>query len=308
MARNLPVVDPEIGTSVPAAGHIPAPDKSFDILKTRPELWKLLGLDREDNMTSRPGALSTPTVIPAARPSMPGMRTVVFAFSRPAAARLKADATPLHETRWISTKDAITALIWRSVMRARFPDATNSPNSTKEGGAGDPKARVNVPVNGRSLFQPELPPSYINNVIFHCTTEMPLSQVVGSETLAPLASTIRRGIDIIKSDVSLVRDAAILAASIPDVGSLVSAFKDFLRSELATSSWVDFPFYDVDFGPALGRPDLIRIPRGQWTEFCVLGPRKPNGDVEVFISLQGDQMERFLVDTEFQKYASFVCE
>ncbi|KAI2621574.1 transferase family-domain-containing protein [Xylaria nigripes] len=307
IARKLLAVNPKKNISIPAAGHTPAPDKSFDILKTRPELWKLLALDSKDNMIPRPSAVSTPTMIPAARPSMPGMRTVVYSFSERAAARLKADATPLNEKQWISTKDALTALIWRSVMRARFPDAAKSRNGIRKRGS-DPKVRVNVPINGRALLQPKLPPSYINNVIFHCTSEMPLSQVVGSDSLATLASTIRSEINTIKSDGSLVRDAAILASLIPDVGSLISGLKDFLGSDLATTSWVDFPFYDVDFGPALGRPDLLRIPRGQWTEFCVLGPRNSKGNVEVFISLKGDEMERFLVDTEFQEYARFVCE
>ncbi|KAK5637148.1 hypothetical protein RRF57_012860 [Xylaria bambusicola] len=298
MTQHLSVATPRIDFS--------ASGRSFDSLKTRPELWKLLGLDCEGNWTRRPGTLSTPTVIPAAGTSSPGMRTVVFTVSPSSAARLKEDITTRLKNRWISTNDALAALLWRSVMRARFPNATKPLNGMQR--TEDPIVRVNVPVNGRSLFQPKLPSSYINNVIFHCTPGLPLSKVVGPEPLAQLASTIRDGINVIKSDTTLVRDAAVLASLIPDIRSLESEFKDFLGSELATSSWVDFPFYDVDFGPVLGKPDLIRIPRGQWTEFCLLGPRKQNGDVEVFISLKSDQMERLLVDTEFQSYAQFVCE
>ena len=309
IVRKISAVKPYSSISVPAAGHVPAPDKSFDALKTRPELWKLLGLDSEENLTPRPGGPSTPTLIPTSSPSVKGMRTVVYSFSRLASARLKADATPLQEDRWISTNDALTALIWRSVMRARFPNAAKSPMN-----AGDSKAVVYVGVDCRSLFKPELPPSHINNVILNCITELPLSRVVGagSETLAALASTIRHELNTIKSDSTLVSDAAALASLLPDVGRLASTFTPFQGNQLATSSWVGFPFYDVDFGPALGRPDLIRVPRGQWTAvtdmFCLLGPRKPNGDVEVYISLKGDEMERFLEDTEFQKYGSFVCE
>jgi hypothetical protein len=276
----------------------------FERLKMRPELWKLLGLHWEDNLAPSDGP-SLPVAIPAAGASIPGMRTGIFSFSREACAKLKKDLSPVQLNQWISTKDALTALIWRSVMRARFYDIKNIPRSAK---GAEPKSIVTVAVNGRSLFKPELPDTYINNVVYCCMNELPLSEVLGDTTLTSLAGAIRQRIETIKSDTTLIQDANTLASCIPDVGKLTFAFKDFLGFDLITSSWIDLPFYDIDFGPILGRPDLIRVPRNQFGGLCCLQPRKPNGDIEVFISLKGDEMDRLLGDIDFNKYARFICE
>ncbi|KAI0407185.1 transferase family-domain-containing protein [Xylaria palmicola] len=299
---------PEVSGHNPSIHDIPASQESFDRLKSRPELWKLLGLHWEDNNVAPENAISLPTTIPAAAMAIPGMRTCIFSFSPEAGARLKADATPLDEKKWISTKDAMAALIWRAVMRARFPDIAQSARDSEmvkadEGG----KSIISVAIDGRSLCK--VPYSFINNVVYCCMTEMPLRTIFAEDQLATLASRIRGNIEAVKSDPSLIRDTNILAASIPDVRQLAIAFKDFLGRDLVTTSWIDIPFFDgIDFGSVLGVPEFMRIPRGQFGGICSLQPRKPNGEVEVFISLKGDDMDRFLEDTEFRKYAQFVCE
>ncbi|KAK3324442.1 transferase family-domain-containing protein [Cercophora scortea] len=284
------------GNSISAVYNENALSASFQTLKTRSELWKLL----------------------AAGGSIPGMETAIFSFSRDAIARLKQDATPSDKSQWISGNDALTALIWRSVMRARFSHEGDAKLSTTSGsqatgingnGAGingEPKSIVSVAINGRSLLNPPLPASYINNVVYCCMTELPLTQVLSSP-LSTLASSIRRRIEAIKSDPELIQDATLLAAAIPDVSKLTFAFREFLGCDLVTSSWIDTPFYEVDFGPVLGKPDLIRVPRGQFGGLCCLQPRKPGGDLEVFVSVRGEELEKLLGDEEFGKYASFVC-
>ncbi|KAK3687926.1 transferase family-domain-containing protein [Podospora appendiculata] len=303
--------------SIPAFNNKTASGASFQTLKTRPELWKLLGLHWEDNIAPPPDAPSLPTSFPAAGGSIPGMQTAIFSFSRDAIARLKQDATPSDKSQWISGNDALTALIWRSVMRARFSHGSNFKSSTStesqatvfNGGVesgNEPKSIVSVAINGRSLLKPPLPASYINNVVYCCMTELPLVQMLSSP-LSTLASSIRRRIEAIKSDPALIHDATLLASAIPDVGKLTFAFRAFLGRDLVTSSWIDIPFYEVDFGPVLGKPDLIRVPRGQFGGLCCLQPRKPGGDVEVFVSVRGSELGELLEDEEFGRYASFVC-
>lgn len=132
--------------------------------------------------------------------------------------------------------------------------------------------------------------------------------VPSSEPLATIARAIRCGIETIKSDATLAQDAYTLASLLPDVRKLIPAFADIWGRNLVSSTWVDFPLFDVDFGPALGKPELIRIPRYQWFRIHIIGPRKPNGDVELFICLNGDEMDRLRQDVEFQQYATFVTE
>ena len=294
--------------TTPIASQIPVSGNSFDDLKTRPELWKLLGLHQEATLALTPPPHPKPAMMPAAKGGHPDMRTAIFSISQDASARLKTDATLSDGGQWISTSDVVTALLWRSVMRARFPDAEEPPEEHINTGRERPKSVMVVPLNGRSLFKPELPQSHINNVIYCCINELPLHDVVGPEPLATLARTIRRGIETIKSDATLAQDAYTLASLLPDVRKLIPSFADISGRNFVTSSWVDFPLYDVDFGPALGKPELIRLPRYQWFGFHVIGPRKRNGDVELFICLNGEEMDRLRKDVEFQEYATFVAE
>jgi trichothecene 3-O-acetyltransferase len=308
---------PESNGRHPALHEIPSSPETFDRLKGRPELWKLLGLHWEENLTVAKDAVSLPTTIPAAAVAIPGMRTCIFSFTPEACSRLKADAKPSSKGGWISTQDALVALIWRSVMRARLSEAAKPGTATNGVSNGTASATrqnsiVSVAIEGRSLCKPKVPYSIINNVVYCCMTEMPVTTILDPDpsknTLSNLALAVRSNIEAFKSDPVLVNDTNQLAASIPDVGKLSIAFKDFLGYDLITTSWIDAPFYQgVDFGPPLGKPDFMRLPKGQFSGICSLQPRKANGDIEAFISLNEEEMERFFKDEEFKKYADFVC-
>ncbi|KAM7188914.1 hypothetical protein V8F33_010361 [Rhypophila sp. PSN 637] len=286
--------------------QIPSSPETFERLKSRPELWKLLGLHPEKNLMVKEDAIRLPTTIPAAAVAIPGMRTCIFAFTPEACARLKADATPAagDGVGWISTQDALVALIWRSVMRARL--SGNTTNLAR------PNSIVSVAIEGRSLCQPKMPYSIINNVVYCCMTEMPVATLLDSTrptTLSKLALAIRGNIEAFKKDALLVQDTNQLAASIPDVGQLAIAFEDFLGHDLITTSWIDAPFYrGVDFGPPLGKPEFMRLPKGQFGGICSLQPKRADGVIEAFISLKDNEMKRFFADDEFMKYATFVCD
>ncbi|KAI0193857.1 hypothetical protein F4808DRAFT_464620 [Astrocystis sublimbata] len=132
------------------------------------------------------------------------------------------------------------------------------------------QATVNILINGQSLFKPALPLSHIN-INFPCT-------------IGPGCPACP----------DLMHDAATLAALIPNMETLGSQFKDFLESEVARTSWVEFPFCDVDFGPVLGEPGLMQIPPGQWSVLSLLAPRRPDdGDIEVVITLTGIKRKDF---------------
>ncbi|KAI0466874.1 hypothetical protein F4859DRAFT_496221 [Xylaria cf. heliscus] len=287
---------------------IPSSKAPFEHLRSRSELWGLFGLHYEDNQTLSTNATSLPTNIPAAATVPPGSRTCTFSFSNRQSAALKAAATPLHGKHWISTLDAITAHIWASLIRVRFIDK-EEPCSIGhlDEETCRPLSSMNIAVDGRRLPGCGFALPRLNNTLYMCRTHLPLSTVLASDALPTLAGAIRQTIETLKSNPDIVRDANALAASIPDVGCLTSTLKDSLACDLGSTSWVDLPFYDLDFGPALGTPRFFRIPRGQFPGICML-PRRPNGDIEVIIYASECEIDRLLDDPNFLRYAKLVSE
>ncbi|KAI1279781.1 hypothetical protein F5Y07DRAFT_357802 [Xylaria sp. FL0933] len=279
--------------------------KPYEGLKSRPELWNLLGLHSEDNLA--PPTASLPTCIPGAPGEVPGVRNCLFCFSVQDAAALKAAATPQASRGWISTQDACSAHIWTSLMRARFPDHDISvSNGRLNEDSDEPLSSMNVAIDGRRIPGYHFAPSRINNTIYCCQPQLPLSMILERDNLPLIAGTIRQKIEAVKSDQDLINDANALAAAIPNVGNLTFVFKDFMGIDFVTTSWTDLPYYDLDFGPGLGKPDFFRMPRNQFTGACCMLPRRPNGDIEVVVSGRVEEIGRLLKDTNFLKYAKFV--
>ncbi|KAI0427030.1 hypothetical protein F5Y09DRAFT_317359 [Xylaria sp. FL1042] len=281
--------------------------KLYEELKWRPELWNFLGLHSEDNLA--PPATSLPTCIPGAPGVIPGVRNCLFSFSVQDAADLKTAATPQARRDWISTKDAYSAHIWTGLMRARFADETILlSNSDHNGDSDRPLSSMNVAMDGRRIPECGFAPSRINNTIYCCQSQLPLSTILERDNLPLIARTIRQKIEAVKSDQDLINDANALARAIPNVGNLPFVFKDFMGIDFVTTSWTDLPYYDLDFGPILGKPEFFRMPRNQFSGACCMLPRRPNGDIEVVVCGREDEIERLLDDTHFLKYAKFVCE
>ena len=277
----------------------------YEELKNRHDLWHLLGLHATENLNHD---CTVPTArdfqhYPAAAspPGSPDSTTCIFRITPTSMRKLKEDATP-RSPGWVSSGDALVALLWRSIMRARFPfKDTHNPR----------ESIVSVAVDGRTLLSPPVSPSYIGNVIFCCMTRLSMSVLLSPQTtIAETALAIRRNIDKAKTP-QVLEDAISLAAGIPDTSSLKIAFKDFLGAELVTTSWIDLPFYDINFGPILGetgRAEFFRIPNGQFGGICSLQPRQTNGVIDVSILLEVEQMKRLRKDKEFTQYVEFVAE
>jgi hypothetical protein len=280
--------------------HISRTD--FERLKQRPELWRLLCLDPILNLEPpviRDSTAVFPTTIPAAPTfSEDDLRVCLFRFTPSTLSKLKKDASPAGPG-WISTKDAMHALMWQSIMKARFPN-------------GDSGTTIlSIPINGRPYLRPEISRSYIGNVILFALTDMPIHTLTSEEmSLAKLSVIIRDSIRACQ-DPNILSNGVDLAAAIPDTRQLVIAVHDYSGLHLSTTSWMDFPFYDIEFGGILGeagRPEFFRMPKDQFGAICSLQPRQKNGVVDIVIGMKGKDMERLLQDTCFSKYARFVCE
>ncbi len=280
----------------------------YEHLKHRSDLWHLLGLHAIENLEIVPTATTATDFrhFPAAAspPHTPSTTTCIFSIGPAVMKKLKQEAAP-DGPEWVSSGDALVALLWRSIMRARFPpQSLDAAQTAKE-------SIVTVALDGRKLLSSSLPTSYVGNVVFCCMTSLSMGALLSSETsLAETALTIRRNLEAAKKQ-QVLEDAIRLASSIPNVTSLKIAFKDFLGADLITTSWIELPFYNIDFGPIFGetgRAEFFRIPKGQFGGICSLQPRQTNGVIDVVILLDVEQMRRLRKDEEFTQYLHFVSE
>jgi len=290
---EIPVFEP---SALPAALAESRSFQDYQSLKHKPESWKLLGLDWRKLTETRELA------IPYA--SIPQINTSIFVFSSESQERVHEDGTPDEDdfqdedAVWVSPNDALVALLWRCIMKARAPSWMNKQHKRD--------SMVSVAINGRRALYPPIPMDYIGNVVFCCLTELPIQQVIAPRTtLASLAVAVRRSVE--KSlDTQILAQAVALSSCIPDVRALGNAFTGWFAEDLVTTSVVDLPSYRTSWGDLLGAPEFVRLPKGQFGGICMLQPRRLDGSVEVFISLEEDEMRRLRADGQFNKYAQFV--
>ena len=292
----LPKVEYLQTENLPPALSRQTPRSRYDSLKQQPRLWKLLGLDwrRLDEVTG--------PVVPYA--VKPAINTSILSFSSDDLEDLAEIGMPDEDDFgdqdpiWVSPKDVLIAFLWRSILKARAPSWIDGPHKKD--------SMASVAINGRRVFYPPIPMSYIGNVVFCCLTEMPIEQLIAPRTkLATIALNLRRSIEA-SLNATVLRDAVDLASCIPDVRKLGNAFTGWFAEDLVTTSVVDLPVYETSWGELLGNPQFLRVPQGHLSGICSVQPRQRDGSVEVFISLLEEEMTRLRQDKSFSKYARFV--
>ncbi|KAK4108600.1 hypothetical protein N656DRAFT_771749 [Canariomyces notabilis] len=279
------------------------------------ELWRLLGLlppaTPEELAATKEFALSAP---PSAPP--PEMKTTIFYVSASNFAALRAAATAESAsnptTTPITANDALMALLWRCIMRAREQAA--SPHERATDYAPSATSLLDTTLDGRALFSADLPWSYMGTMVFIATTSLPVHTLVSpSTTLAQVATAIRKSVDAITRET--LQKAFGLALALEDYGeTLRFPFATFEGAEACFTSWVGLSAFDVSFGEVLfangGRPDHLRPPRREFDAVCrrcVVLPMQVSGGFEVLVSLKREEMEVLEGDGEFARFAKFVC-
>ncbi|KAI0163975.1 transferase family-domain-containing protein [Xylariaceae sp. FL1272] len=270
------------------------------------ETWRLLGL----LAPSEP----SPGFDPNARP--PKMRTTIFYVSASNFEALRAEANHQdieddNEREQITANDALMAMLWRCVTKARAKaaderDGTDyAPNAT---------SLLDLTLDGRGIFSKALPWSYMGTLIFISTTAMSVGRLIDEHTsLSEIASNIRHSINAITSD--RLQQAFDLARSLPDYGdSLRFPFSTFKGAEVCFTSWIGLSAYDICFGDVLfangGHADFLRPPRREYDAYCrrcVVLPMQPSGGFEILLTLKEKEMEIFERDNEVVRYATIVC-
>ncbi|KAI0409326.1 transferase family-domain-containing protein [Xylaria palmicola] len=262
------------------------PEKD-NAMKYDPLLWQLLGLQRPavEVTQSRPR-----------RPVLDNRVTAIFAASEESIAHLKGlSQTPGcgESSSAVSTFDAEAALIWRCVMRARYDELK---------AAGIAHSRLRIPIGLRKTLG--IPKEFPGNVFLNSVAEMPLAALVAETDGRRIAPLIRTAIQATR-DVNRARDAIQLARLLPPHEFRRPLFSGTTAQDLVLTTWREFPFYKDSWGRSLSSteyPHYVRFPEGHRPGMCAMLPRRGDGEVEVLIDMEREQLSRLVDDIEFKQY------
>ncbi|OKL56976.1 hypothetical protein UA08_07781 [Talaromyces atroroseus] len=227
-------------------------------------------------------------------------RGQVFYFSPERLAALKNDAAPgnakhASDVKWISTNDAVSALLWRTVM------AMQSPLESLD---GDPVSVFNIAIDGRQRADPPLHPETLGCFLEYIAVSCPIREILSSDNVADLAVSIRKA--VIRADGQFTDDLVTLIDRLEDVDRLIpTAFLDVPGYNCVQSSWATFDLYTLDWGPALGgRIQAVRSPSvGIINGLQVVMPPPPEGGMEILVSVEASCLEKLLTEPLWMKYA-----
>lgn len=234
----------------------------------------------------------------------------VFYFSPEKIKILKALAAPSNAHRFmdpvvthVSTNDVLTALMWRCVLGAQHPSGDSEAEAEAEA-AGSGPCILGVAVDGRRRAGVPIHKHTIGNIIGFAPVILDLATVKRS-TIADLAISIHRS--IAKTGAPYIDSLTTMVHQAGDVSRLTpTMFLDMPGRHMLMSSWAEFPFYDIPWGPALGhRIQSVRVPAsGVCHAFHIRLPDHPQkGGVEVFVGAMSPAMDRLLVDPLWNEFA-----
>ncbi|ROW01240.1 hypothetical protein VMCG_05978 [Cytospora schulzeri] len=271
--------------------------------RDRRNVIKLLGPDDEKVDISKyrvrpPPANASPTSVP-----QPSLHWVYFHFSGPKLAELKAIASGPSvgdpgepSLQWVSTDDALFALICQRVTAARVKRM-------------EKKQQVIFcrAVNGRRFVEPPIPKEYMGHLVTCVYTTAPLDSSSATDDLPELARRMR--VDLLSTQSLEIQSLATALDESDDKGSIsYGSPLDMSDWDLMISSFSGLGLNQTDFGSVLGgRPLFSKRPRFTPLESLMyFMPKTSEGDVDVACCLRTEDIESLRGDEKFLKYAQYV--
>jgi len=150
-------------------------------------------------------------------------RGQVFYLSAEALVTLKKDASPANVThsdedtpKWVSTNDAVSALLWRTVMAVQHPIETLASN---------PISAFAIAIDGRIRTDPPVHPRTLGCFLEYVGLELPIREMLETYSLADIAVEIRKAVT--KAHKGWTDDVVTLVDGLKDVDRLIpKAFTD----------------------------------------------------------------------------------
>lgn len=277
--------------------------KRLSAAKPDPARWKEL-----DGKYPILKDLGGPPPPPPADFKMPPLKIRLWHFPKSSAARLKQDiGTGLGDDAWISTYDAMIALLWKSITQSKIP--LLRPDL-------DDQVILAYGMNVRSRMEPPLAECYLGNVCALPSTEpRPIRDVINDNGsgLSDLALAVRRATQSTDGQ-AYVSDVSAWVAGLEDRRWININMRSFLGMDLAATSWQGMtPYQDHDFG--FGLPRALRWPHPQFEGYVFILPSRADvkevkGDdgasdegLEAIVCLEASCHDRLLQDEELLRYA-----
>ena len=260
---------------------------------------KALNPGLAEKVVAPPGSSSGST-----SPSAP-LKLCIFRISATQLSQLKSAASaPNPSDEWISTNDALCALLWRHITRARTR-AVHTANF----GPLCPETPLNfsLALEARRRMVPALPQEYLGNAIFHCPITSDFGTVTSSSVpLHAIATLFREAVT--RYDSAKIHAVIGLIDSMDQATDLLMRIHDDPMRGLVVTSWVDTGFYQLEWGGGLGKAESVRLPGIELpggTPVCGIFPRMPDGGLELLVNLEGEAIEALRGDEEFARFAEW---
>lgn len=232
------------------------------------------------------------------------LKVEVFHVSPASLKALKAAATPIVETEthakepmWVSTNDAASALIWRSLVVVTYEETDYK---------DEPLSCCQVAVNSRPKMNPPLPADYFGCALTFGTSYLPISSILVPGSLSTMALMIRQS--IMKVTAPYLESVIATIHNVPDYRRFIpSSFVDLLGRDTVQTSWSAFPLYEYNWGPTLGgKCERVRAPKlGMFNGLQTVLPALPEsqgGGFELMIGLEPHVMDKLKADPVWSEY------
>ncbi|KAK1659592.1 transferase family-domain-containing protein [Colletotrichum godetiae] len=224
----------------------------------------------------------------------------VFYLSQESLRRLKEDAQPrTGDGSYVSTNDALSALIWRSIMAAQFDLAQLD---------GSENSVFNIAIDGRGRSRPLIHPEAMGSFLGFIQVELPIREILEADNLATLSLLIRKAVIAMdeKFAGSFINDVIQLVNDQDDLGALIpTSFLDVPGRNCAQTSWEKFKMYDLNWGNALGgKIAAIRSPScGILNGMQIMYPQHPDGGREMLVGIYESCLDKLCNDPTWARYA-----
>jgi hypothetical protein len=274
--------------------HFTAEERSVGNLDKRNTI-PLLDMSREfsSKLDHQNINLQRSPSLPHAR-SLPRCAWAYFSFSRVSLEALKLVATRALSSGFVSTDDALSAFIWKSVTSVRLARLSATTSSTFARAVD-----VRRPLNISAMH-----PGFVQNMTYNTFTFRQLANM----SLGAIALELRSKVDPRTSDVAYdTRALGTLIARLSDKTCISFAAALNPTSDIFFSSWAKMKSYDYDFGLGLGSAEAVRRTRSHASEgLMYLMPRTQNGEIGLVMCLGEEDMERLTTDDQFLEFATYV--